>query len=306
MRAAKTRVLEAARQRSSEVPKFIGDSPAILKIWPKIEIASKSDLPVLILGEPGTGKELVAEIIHLASARRGLFNAYNSATKAGELQEDELFGHLEGAFTGAVKKREGLFLASENGTLFLDEVADMPAEVQAGILRALDPGKIRPRGSDVEIPVHVRIIAATNKDLQKERAERRFRSDLWSRLYNSLMIELPPLRQRLEDFGPLVECFAKGRKPTDKWLAELRGKSWEDGNVRDLKSAVKIAILRDDVWETPEQQTRSERDRIVAALREKKTKGDAADALGISRPTLDAWIKNHGIHDNEWKTSTSG
>ncbi len=306
MRAARERVLEAARQRSSEVPKFIGDSPAILKIWPMIEIASKNALPVLILGEPGTGKELVAEIIHLASARRGRYNTCNCAGISEETQEDDLFGHVKGAFTGADRNRDGLFRASENGTLFLDEVADMSPKVQAGILRALDPGKIRPKGADTEIPVHVRAIAATNKDLQKERAERRFRHDLWSRLCSSLTIEIPPLRQRLEDFGPLLEHFAKGRKPTDKWLAELKSKSWEDGNVRDLKHAVEGALDRADVWETPEQQERSERDRIVAALREKKTKRDAADALDISRPTLDAKIETYGIRDDEWKTSTPG
>ena len=101
----------------------------------------------------------------------------------------------------------------------------------------------------------------------------------------------------------MVEHFAKGRRPTDKWLAELNSTSWE-GNVRALKNTVEGALVRADVWETPEQQERSERDRIVAALKEKKTKRDAADALGISRPTLDAWIETHGIHDDEWKTST--
>jgi transcriptional regulator with PAS, ATPase and Fis domain len=102
-----------------------------------------------------------------------------------------------------------------------------------------------------------------------------------------------------------VEHFAKGRKPTDKWLAELRSRSWE-GDIRELKNAIEGALGRDDVWETPEQQKRSERGRIVAALKEKKTKRHAADALGISRPTLDAWIETHAIHDDEWKTSTSG
>ncbi len=291
---------EVLRRAGLHVPSIIGESEAILQVWPKILAASKSDASVLISGEPGTGKELVAELIHAASRRREKpYNICNCAALSDTLLESELFGHVKGAFTGADRDKLGLFRASDGCTLFLDEVGDMSLRMQAAILRALDPGFVRPMSVEKEIKVDVRIIAATNKNIQDEVKNGGFRTDLLSRLQTPLQIHLPPLRDRLEDIPLLVEYFAKRRKPKPEWIEELKkeASAWP-GNVRSLHSEVDAALAQEkDVWQEVSEDT--ERDNIVQALRNHNTKIAAANALGISHTTFYKKLKEHSISKDE-------
>ncbi|SFM81550.1 sigma-54-dependent transcriptional regulator [Thermodesulforhabdus norvegica] len=216
------------------------------------EVARHGDTTVLIMGESGTGKEVIARYIHAMSPRKNKpFMAVNCAAFPGSLLESEIFGHEKGAFTGAVQKRAGLFEAASGGTLFLDEVAEMDLNVQAKLLRVLEEKKVRRLGSTRLYDVDVRIIAATNKDLQKAVRDGRFREDLFYRL-NVFPIVIPPLRERPEDIMALAEFFMKhyARKFGKDFQkigsdAEelLTGYSWP-GNVRELKNTMeRICIM---------------------------------------------------------------
>ena len=175
---------------------IIGDAPATQKMKKLIAQVAPSIAAVLVEGESGTGKELVARALHQLSKRTGPFVPINCAAIAPELLESELFGHVSGAFTGAKKSREGLFRVANNGTLFLDEIGEMPLAMQSSLLRALEQKAIRPVGSEREIQIDVRIVAATNRNLKLEVEEGRFRRDLYYRL-NDLTIDLPSLRERV-------------------------------------------------------------------------------------------------------------
>jgi two-component system response regulator HydG len=209
---------------------------------------------VLVLGESGSGKELAARCIHRASPRRDLpFLALNCAALPDELLESELFGHERGAFTGAQSRRHGLLELAHEGTLFLDEVAEMSAAMQAKLLRALDRGEIRRLGGDRTLHVDVRIIAATNKDLARAAASGEFRHDLYYRL-GVILIEVPPLRERVDDVPLLVDYFSKqiaaqGRTPiklTSEAMALLMRYGWP-GNVRELRNVVeRLSVLCGD------------------------------------------------------------
>jgi len=227
---------------------LVGSSPAMQELFALIERVAASPLPVLITGESGTGKELVAREIHARSPRTAKpFMALYCGNVAPQLFESELFGHKRGSFTGAASDKEGLVEAAAGGTLFLDEVADIPLELQPKLLRFLQEGEFRAVGDTRSRKADVRIVAATNKDPQKEVREGRLREDLFYRLY-VLPVHVPPLRQRLADVPFLVRHFIEKYAPernvgvSPEALRRLLGYAWP-GNVRELESAVARALV---------------------------------------------------------------
>lgn len=230
---------------------MIGESAALKKIQGMIDKVAASDARVLITGPNGAGKELVAHAIHAQSERsRGPMVEVNCAAIPSELIESELFGHVKGSFTGAIKDKQGKFELANNGTIFLDEIGDMSLIAQAKVLRALQESKVSPVGSDKEIKVDVRVVAATNKDMQKEIEAGRFREDLYHRL-SVIEIYVPPLDDRKEDIKLLVDHFAKlvadeqGNTPRlfdDNAIQALQSFSWT-GNIRELRNVVERLII---------------------------------------------------------------
>jgi transcriptional regulator with PAS, ATPase and Fis domain len=231
---------------------IIGDSPAMKALASQIDIAARSELTVLISGESGTGKELVARAIHRNSPRsNGQLICFNCSAITETLLESELFGYVRGAFTGADRDRKGLFEAADGGTLFLDEVGEMAVSSQAKLLRVLQEHTIRPVGGLSEIPVNVRVVAATNRNLPQEIQLGRFRQDLFYRLA-VLTIQMPPLRERASDIRSLTEYFlseANGKlnngnhvRINDVAIEALALYAWP-GNVRQLRHVVeRLAI----------------------------------------------------------------
>jgi two-component system response regulator PilR (NtrC family)/two-component system response regulator HydG len=243
----------AAPGRAISLPQgFVGGSGAMRSLMEMIAKVARSPLPVLISGETGTGKELVARAVHAASGR-GPFVAVNCAALPEHLLESELFGHERGAFTGADRTRAGLFEAADGGTLFLDEVGDLPSPLQPKLLRALEEGEIRRVGATRSITVDVRVVAATNRDLEEELTGGRFREDLYWRL-NGLGLHVPPLRERSSDVPQLVDFFldriggdpARRGRFTAETMALLVAYPWP-GNVRELRSVVERAATLSDV-----------------------------------------------------------
>ncbi len=230
---------------------LIGKSPGMQRVFDVIRKVADTDLTVLVRGESGTGKELIANALHYRSPRRQKpLVKVNCAAFARELVESELFGHEKGAFTGAVTAREGKFEVADGGTLFLDEIGDMPLETQAKILRALQEKEIERVGGNRTIKVDVRIIAATNQDLEARVKDGRFREDLFYRL-NVVSVMLPPLRERLDDLPLLVEHFltasAERLRRDKKTLAPaafraLTTHHWK-GNIRELEHALEQAMV---------------------------------------------------------------
>ena len=228
---------------------FIANSPAMKEVCETIQKVAPTAATVLINGESGTGKEVVARAIHLSSTRaKRPWVAVNCAAIPGELLESEMFGHVKGAFTGAVADKEGLFEAASGGTLFLDEIASMPLILQGKLLRALQEKEIRRVGGTKAIPVDVRVIAASNSNLEEAVVKGTFRSDLFYR-FAVITIDIPPLRERPEDIMPLVRHFIAGEIPAgatqptvnDAAAKALLAYSWP-GNVRELENAVKHAL----------------------------------------------------------------
>ncbi len=238
-------------KHDSELIPILGESPAITRIKETIERVAPTEARVLITGEPGTGKELVAKWIHhLSNRSKGPMVEVNCAAIPGELIESELFGHEKGSFTGATKQRIGKFEQAHGGTLFLDEIGDMSLSAQAKVLRALQENKITRVGGDRAIPVDVRVIAATNKDLLKEIGENRFREDLYHRL-SVILIHVPPLRERREDIPLIARHFAVhiarrnglGEKSfSEEALERLKQLEWR-GNVRELRNVVERLLI---------------------------------------------------------------
>src|SRR5579871_4048333 len=208
------RELDDARARlAAQAGPIIGSSPAMARLRERIETIAQSDAPVLITGESGTGKELAARMLHDASPRRGKpFVAVNCAAFPESLIEAELFGHERGAFTGAMRRRDGRFKAADGGTLLLDEVAELPLSSQAKLLRVLQEGRIEPLGGNQSIAVDVRVISATHRNLTEWIAQGRFREDLYFRLM-VLDIDIPPLRQRRGDLPLLMQYFLQRFTP---------------------------------------------------------------------------------------------
>jgi two-component system response regulator HydG len=306
---------------------IIGTSPVMVQLFTLISSAAQSEAPVVIYGESGTGKELVAAAIHRLSPRhQGPFIKVNSAALNESLLESELFGHVKGAFTGADRTRMGRFEAANGGDIFLDEVGDLPMSTQAKLLRVLQEKIIEKVGDHAPIPVNVRVITATNKDLHRLMALGRFREDLFYRI-GVIPIHLPPLRERREDIPLLVKAFIdrarrKTRKPlsgiSDAAMDRLTGHDWP-GNVRELINVIEYgfvlcpegAIAPEHLPATfhqksaPPLQARragrpgrvaDERQRLIDAMNQAGgKKNEAAHLLGISRVTLWKLLKAHNI-----------
>jgi two-component system nitrogen regulation response regulator NtrX len=244
---------ENSRLREATESRFtmVGDSPALRTVRELIAKVGPTAARVLITGDNGTGKELVARALHEASPRRDQpFIEVNCAAIPSELIESELFGHMKGSFTGAFADRAGKFEQADGGTLFLDEVGDMSLSAQSKLLRVLQEGVVTRIGGSKSIQVDVRVLAATNKDLENEIGEGRFREDLLYRL-NVVPIDVPPLRERREDIPALVAHFAEqlaasagvpGRKFADDAVRRLQARSWP-GNIRELRNAVERALI---------------------------------------------------------------
>lgn len=252
----KARHLEQRLAEAERFERLIGESKGMRELYSTIDRIAPADVNVLVLGESGTGKELVARAIHARSrASAGPFVAFNCGAVPPELVDSELFGHARGAFTGAVREREGLFVEADGGTLFLDEVGDVPLAVQVRLLRVLQEGELRQVGGSGTRQVFVRVIAATNVDLERAVREGRFREDLFYRL-NVVSIRVPPLRDRISDVPLLAAHFVDkhargdGRAPgfSPEALEALTAYAWP-GNVRELENAIlrSLALTRTDI-----------------------------------------------------------
>ncbi len=243
--------LERRVDESYGIAGIVARSAAMRSVLTLVRQVADTNATVLILGESGTGKELIAQAVHrLARRRQAAFVAINCAAMSETLLESELFGHEKGAFTGAVRSHRGKFEYADQGTLFLDEIGDMPLTLQAKLLRVLETREVVRVGSNEPIKVDVRIIAATNKDLEQAVREGRFREDLYFRI-KVVTVRLPPLRDRREDVPPLVERFVKEfaalhgrdvRSVSTAAMAKLSAFSWP-GNVRQLRNVLETAVL---------------------------------------------------------------
>ncbi len=249
------RLLQDSRQGRAEADDLIGSSSALSQLRAVIDKAAPTPATVLITGESGTGKELVARAIHLKSARRDKpLVQVNCAAIPDELIESELFGHEKGSFTGAVRKQVGKFVAADGGTIFLDEIGDMSARTQAKVLRVLQNGEVEPVGAQKVVQVDVRVVAATNRDLEEEIKEGNFREDLYYRL-NVIPIRTPRLRDHLEDLEEIISYFVRrysvennyrARELSAEAIEHLKSLPWR-GNVRELKNVVeRLLILSSD------------------------------------------------------------
>ena len=317
------------RQEVSRLHGFgelIGDSPPMKDLYRMIDTLSENRSTVLVSGESGTGKELVARTIHARGPLAARpFLAVNCAGLSETLLDSQLFGHRKGAFTGAVNDHDGFFRAAEGGTLFLDEIAEIPIPLQAKFLRAVEQREVTPLGSSLPVPVDVRLVAATNRDLTLEVREGRFRTDLFYRL-NVVHIELPPLRARPEDVPLLLEHFLQRfsrqyqvapKRVAAEATERLRAYAWP-GNVRELQNAIERAfalsvadtITLEDLppplrgWVAPASDfldgvptlEDSERRLFAAALRKTGgNKNEAARLLGIDRQRLYRKIEKYRL-----------
>ena len=304
------------------ITNLIGSSPKFRALLEEINMVAPVDSAVLLRGETGAGKEVVAQAIHAASPRRQQqFVAINCAAIPAALLESELFGHERGAFTGAVTPREGRFQAADRGTLFLDEIGDLPLELQPKLLRVLQERQIERLGSSRTIPVNVRVIAATNQDLWGMVQEKKFRADLYYRL-NVFPINLPPLRERDGDIPLLashfVRKFAERQRKSIDCIPEdvmeaLESHPWP-GNIRELQNFIERAVimttgavlrprLAELRMQTASTEVRTladaERAHIVATLRESNWvvggRSGAAARLGLPRTTLVAMMQRLGL-----------
>jgi len=314
--------------RASMFEEIVGSSPALQNVLAQVAKVAQTDATVLILGETGTGKELVARAIHKRSRRAGAaFIRVNCAAIPPSLIASELFGHEKGAFTGAVQRRLGRFEAADGGTIFLDEVGELPQEAQVALLRVLQEREIERVGSSHPITVDVRVLAATNSDLEASVERGAFREDLFYRL-NVFPIRLPPLRERVEDIAILVEYlvdrFAKQtgkiiRSIEKQTLQRLTAYDWP-GNVRELQNVIERAVVLsegetfviDESWLTKRRgRTAStladgEKAMIEAALTQSQGRvagpRGAAAKLGIPRQTLEWKIRNLNIDKLAFRT----
>lgn len=241
--------IELKETRKAQNP-LLYHSPNMENVLKEAERISPYNISVLLSGESGVGKEEVARFIHRSSQRTGAFIAINCANLSESLLESELFGYKKGAFTGAVQNKEGLFKAADGGTIFLDEIAEIPFNLQAKLLRSIQEKKIRPVGGEEEVPVDVRLISATHQDLEKRIQNGEFRADLYYRIQD-FVLKIPPLRERAQDIEVLAKHFVHGaclemnlppRKLSKEALDKMLAYSWK-GNVRELKSVCRTAVI---------------------------------------------------------------
>ena len=323
------RLRQAVDGEGGDAARIVGQSGAMRRVYELINRVGESDASVLIHGETGTGKELIARGIHNRSRRRnGPFVAINCAAVPHSLLESELFGHARGAFTDAKAQRTGLFVQATGGTLFLDEIGELPIDVQPKLLRALQERKVRPVGANQEIPFDARIVAATNRNLEDEVYEKRFREDLYYRI-NVVKIDVPPLRERGGDVLHLAQHFLKqfaerNAKPSlelSTTAAEkLMAYNWP-GNVRELENCMEhaVALARFDqitVEDLPEKIRAYRAERFVVAANDPTeivtmdelerryilrvlslvggNKSRAAQVLGFDRRTLYRKLERYG------------
>jgi formate hydrogenlyase transcriptional activator len=322
-------------KRPASSVEIVGESAALKSVLQEVNLVAPTDTTVLILGETGTGKELIAHAIYERSNRSTRpFIRVNCAAIPPSLISSELFGHEKGAFTGALQRRLGRFEAANGGTIFLDEIGELPLETQITLLRVLQEREIERVGSNQPIPVDVRIIAATNRDLEAAVAEGTFRRDMFYRL-NVFPIHMPPLRERVSDIPMLVEhlverfavraakTFSHIKRET---LDMLQAYDWP-GNIRELQNVVERAVIlcegetfsvgeswlkressRPSLPASPLAATLADRERevIEAALAESKGRisgpSGAAAKLGVPRQTLDSKIANLQISKLRFKT----
>jgi len=335
-RALETKRLSSEVERLKEMVEeryaisgVIARSAAMRKVLEQVSRIAGTDSTVLIRGESGTGKELVARAIHLGSPRRDRpFVEINCAALPETLLESELFGHEKGAFTGAVRRSRGLFAHADGGTIFLDEVGDMPLPLQAKLLRVLQEKRIRPVGGEVASEIDVRVVAATNKDLEQEVREGRFRKDLYYRIH-VIPVHLPPLRERKEDIIPLADHFLrrfagamkkKIKGFTPGAVKKLTAHHWP-GNVRELENTIEYAVAMTDratisealilytgsMGEEPllplkEARDAFEREYLKKLLR--STSGNvsrSADLAGKYRADLYNLLKKHNLSPADFK-----
>jgi two-component system, NtrC family, response regulator HydG len=300
---------------------IVGSSPVMQRVYQIVQKAALSDAPVIIYGESGTGKELVARAIHLMGRRKDApFVQLNCAALNEALLESELFGHIKGAFTGAYRHRIGRFEAAHEGDLFLDEIADIPLATQVKLLRVLETKQFERVGDHRPVSVDVRIITATNKDLQEMIDSKRFREDLFFRI-NVIPIHLPPLRERMEDVPLLVNAFVERlRERTGKRITGLSPDAMDrfmtypwPGNVRELKSALEYAFvitekgtvgleqLPHPLVSEPSRHPSNpkepeEKIALIEALRKSNgNQSEAARILGVNRVTVWNRMRKHGI-----------
>ncbi len=322
---SENQVLRTEVHKSWQFKDLIGRSRSMQNVFSLVERVGHTDVNVLILGESGTGKELVARGLHNTSDRATKpFIAINCGAIPESLLESELFGHAKGSFTGAVSDKEGLFRAAHGGTLFLDEIGDMPIQLQVKLLRVLQERKIRPVGKNDDIPIDVRIVAATHRDLRKQIASGHFREDLYYRLA-VLPIHLPPLRERREDIPLLAAHFLRKysaahglavRSIRPEVLKTLMDHSWP-GNIRELENSIERALVLCDGTELrevslgmptggnaasdisfPENWTLQDLERAYiehVLSRCGGVKEKAARVLGINRKTLYRKEKEYGF-----------
>jgi len=327
-------LLRRAVQQRGGSAEMIGDSPAMQRLYDQLARLADSETSVLITGESGTGKELVARAI-LAQSRRssGSFVAVNCAALPEMLLESELFGHTRGAFTDARADRQGLLLQAHGGTLLLDEIGEMPLAMQAKLLRALEERKVRPVGGDRDVPFDVRLLSATNRDLEVAVEEQRFREDLYFRI-NVIQVDVPPLRVRETDVLLLAQRFLQqfalrsGKNVTglaDTVAPRLLAYSWP-GNVRELRNIIEraVALTRYDkivVEDLPEKIRDFRASQVVIgsddpteliSLEEVErryilhvlnaaagNKTTAARILGLDRKTLYRKLKHYGVEETD-------
>jgi two-component system, NtrC family, response regulator HydG len=335
IRVGESEMVIEPQPKQGEAPNFegmVGDDPGLGRVRDVIERVAPSTAAVLIFGETGTGKELVARAIHNRSPRaQGPFIPINCAAISKEIIESELFGHEKGAFTGATAQRRGAFEEANEGTLFLDEIGELPLDLQAKLLRALELGEIRRVGSSKPMRVDVRVVAATNRDLMGDTREGRFREDLYYRLC-VIPVQIPPLRQRKGDLITIAEHFIRVFSPTDATVTlssgarnRLASHRWP-GNIRELKNVIHRALLLrrgpsieaediafeevglfsgaskpggggEDVVYLPGKAMKDiEREVLEKALRRNKGNREAtAEELKVARSTVFARIKEYEI-----------
>ena len=339
---AENRYLREEVERRYSFDGIIGDSPAMQRVFEIMKKVAETDATVLITGETGTGKELVARAIHYAGSRREKrFVAQNCGALPDTLLESELFGHRRGAFTGANQDKQGLFEAADGGTIFLDEIGETEPGMQVRLLRVLQEGEIRPIGSSDTLHVDVRVLAATNRDLQSRVKEDRFREDLFYRL-RVVEIEVPPLRERRSDIPALADYFLESANTrmqrslkgfSNAAMDLLTAYAWR-GNVRELENEIeRVAVLAGDEeqvsvemlsgpirgsqpeslpgsasdaeiedWNLNLSVDNMKRRMITRAIEETGSKTRAAERLGIPRQSLQKMMKRLGLTDEATAT----